>query len=392
MKTDRYTIKYFRWLPFLSACLTFGCASAPQPQSIWPWEYGKETGNYQTGDYISFSGTVANFGDAPKAMKPVDPESLKPYISESSPSDPIVSKTSPPAQFTVTQRSPGKPVSKITKDYDFTVSNVKVAPPSYLPLDSLKAAHDITAFNNGYAPVTVTIGVDPDSCQNLSIDKPLPLNAVVPPESDKIVARFSPKMKNEAYRFIYNYSWSIGDYSARHQCPERYQFPFGNDIKAYASAGSDANATPYSRYAIAFSLPAGTPVLAARKGTVVQIKADNRVDILHNDSTIATYSHLDKIAEGLIPGKAVTTNDVLGIAGTLRKKEAFVQLVVWRPEPVSNIKLLNTNSAGSGIELVSFPLEFCTEDTNTCKVITKDQPVSRNRWTDSKKTAKRKLK
>lgn len=394
MKTIGYSIKYCRWILFLTACLAFGCARGPQPQSSLPWQYGKDTGNHQTGDYISFSSTVANFGDAPKTMKPVAPESLRPLTSAShSQAEQSDQKIPPPESFKDAKHGQDKPVNKITRDYDFTVSDVKVEPPSYLPADSVRAAHDITAFNHGLAPVTATIGVDPDSTQNLSTDKPLPLNAVVPPKTDQAVVQFAPKIKNEAYKFRFTYSWSIGDYSARHHCPEHYQFPFGDNIKAYASAGNDATSTPYSRYAVAFSLPAGTPVLAARKGTVVQIKGSDRVDILHDDSTIATYSHLENIAEGIIPGKVVTTKDVLGIAGTLRKqKEAYVQLAVWRPEPVQTVKLLNTNSLSSGIDLVSFPLEFCTSDNNGCKVLTNDQAVSRNKRSGSRKQAKRKSK
>lgn len=389
MKTFGYPTKYCRWIPFLTACLAFGCASGPQPQGIWPWEYGKETGNHQTGNYISFSSAVANFGDAPKAMKPISPESLKPHDSDPrSPAEQKDLKTLPPESFKDVKPGLDKPVNKTTRDYDFTVSDIKVAPPSYLPADSVRAAHDVTAFNHGNAPVTVTIVINPDATQNLSTNKPLPLNAVVPPKTDQAVVQFAPKNKNEAYKFRYTYSWSIGDYSARHQCPEHYQFPFGDNIKAYASAGSDANSTPYSRYAVAFSLPAGTPVLAARKGTVIQIKAGDRVDILHDDSTIATYSHLEKIAEGIIPGKVITTKDVLGIAGSLQKeKEAYMQLAVWRPEPVPTVKLLNTNSSSSGIDFVSFPLEFCTADINDCKVLTNDQTVSRKR-SDSRKQAK----
>jgi len=391
VKNNSYSIKYIRWIPYLAICLTFGCLSGPTPQNATPWKYGKETGNYQTGDYVSISGNVANFGDAPKAMKPITRESLIPSVPDSASPAPSDSRANPPVQSAVASQSVAKPASTVTSDYDFVVSDVKVAPQSYLPIDSVNAAHDITAFNHGYAPVTVTIGVDPDLTQNLSTDKALPLNTVVPPETVQAFVRFSPKNRSEAFRFSYAYSWSIGDYSARHFCPEHYQFPFGNDIKAYASAGSDANTSPYSRYAVAFSLPTGTPVLASRKGTVVQVKSGNRVDIIHNDSTIATYSHLDKIAAGIVPGKVVTTKDVLGIAGTiLHTKEAYVQLVVWRPEPVQSVKLLKTNSAASGIDLVSFPLEFCIADTNTCKVLTKDQPVSRNRRTDSRKQSKKK--
>jgi len=67
---------------------------------------------------------------------------------------------------------------------------------------------------------------------------------------------------------------------------------------------------------VVFSVPKKTPVLAARKGVVIQISPNGKVDILHDDATIGTYFHLERINEYVVVGKAVTTDDVIGIAGT----------------------------------------------------------------------------
>jgi hypothetical protein len=185
----------------------------------------------------------------------------------------------------------------------------------------------------------------------------------------------------------------MGDYTARHHCPEQYRFPFGDNVRAFASVGGNADPTPYTRHAVVFSLPAGTPVLAARKGTVVQIKSDDRIDILHDDATIASYSHLGTIAQGITVGKTVSTDDIIGsVTATGNQKEAYMQLAVWRPEPLPPITLQKTDSTGSGFDLVSFPLEFCSADTNECGVLTKSQTVSRSKIAETKKQAKRKVK
>ena len=152
------------------------------------------------------------------------------------------------------------------------------------------------------------------------------------------------------------------------------------------------NSTPFNRYSVIFSVPAGTPVLAARKGEVVQIKGNGRIDIFHDDSTIATYSQLGTVADGLFAGKAVTTGNVIGMAGAdaaENPKEAFVQLTVWRPEPLPNASL-KAISVSSGFEFVSFPLIFCITGPNDCRVLTQDQWVSKNKVTETRKQAKHK--
>jgi hypothetical protein len=203
----------------------------------------------------------------------------------------------------------------------------------------------------------------------------------------------STKIKNEAYRFGYTCSWSIGDYAARHQCPEHYRFPFGDTVRAFAVVSDAAGSTPNTRYAVIFSLPAGTSVLAARNGTVVQISTyDDKIDILHDDATIASYNHLGGIGGGVVVGKVVSAGDVIGIAGTAdNSKDAYMQLTVWRPNPRPSTTL-TANGLNPGYDLVSFPLEFRSTDSSGCRVLTQNQWLSSNRTAEVKKKGKRGLK
>lgn len=395
MRMAEYAMKYGRWLPFLAGLILFGCAGGSQQQKgSWPWGYDRQEGRYPTGDYAAVSGTVAKFGGAPKAVKPVTPESRAASVPDANPpSGASVAKTPPPLMPAVGKPGSGTIVYKAKREYDFTVSETKIATPSYLPVGSVRPAYDITAGNHGNAPVSVTIGSDPNSSQNMATDKALPLTAVIPPNTDQALVHVTTKVKNEAYKFGYTCSWSIGDYTARHHCPEQYRFPFGDTIRAFAGVNDAAGSTPSTRFAVIFSLPAATPVLAARKGTVVQIgTSGDRIDILHDDSTIATYSHLGTIAEGVMAGKAVATGDVIGTAGAAgNQKEAYLQFVVWRPEPRPGASL-TANSPGPGYDLVSFPLEFCGTNSKECKVLTQSQWVSRNKMAEVKKQGKRGVK
>ena len=372
----------------------FGCTSGPlQPKGAWPWEYGGDYGKQQTGDYLAISGNVGHFGEVPKAIQPIAPESLKVQVPEvNSASETSVSQTPSYLLPTSSKLNLNRITSKAKSEYDFTVSDIKLESPSYLPTNSVHRGHDITAFNHGGSPVSITIAIDQNSSQNILTTESLPLNSVLPPNTDKAVVHSRPKVRNEIYNLRYMYSWSIGDYTATHRCPEHYRFPFKDNIRAFANVSDNVNATPYNRYAVIFSMPAGTPVLAARKGRVIQIKGNDRIDILHDDSTIATYRHLGTITESVIAGKVVSTEDVIGIVGaTGNQNEAYMQLTVWRPEP-RPLGSLTTNSPTIGFNFVSFPLEFCRTGSTDCRVLTQDQAVSRNKITALRKQGKHKVK
>lgn len=365
------------WILLLAGAMLSGCVNGALPdKAAWPWESAKDYDRVQTGNFIGIRGNVANFGEPPKAVQPVNPESLRPQTPAANAAREY-SLPQPPVPPTKSATSPDSSIPPAKRDYDFSLSTVKIDPPAYLPAESVRTEFDIMAFNHGNAPVSVSIGIDPASSQNIAADKPLPSHFVVKPHTDQALVHIGPKVKNEGLNFRTSYSWNIGDFTATHSCPEHYRFPFNKNVTALASVSDAASSATFTRYAVIFVMPVGTPVLAARNGVVVQIKPD-RVDLLHEDATIATYGHLGAIAEGIVAGKAVTTEDAIGVTGTSDdQKEGFLQLTVWRPEPLPTASL-KTVSQSEGFDFISFPLEFCNADASQCGVLTQGQRVSRN--------------
>lgn len=378
-----------RWLLLLAGCLASGCVSGPMPEkAAWPWEDSKKYGECQTEDYIAVRGNVASFGEPPKATKPVSHESVSPSIPDSSISHQAPSaKTA--ASLSPIEKKEGVSRIETETDYVFTVQNLKIQPPSYLPVETTRSVYDVTAFNNGNAPVSVILHLDQFSSENFSIDKVLPVSAVVPPHTDRGLLQLRPQMKNSP-NFRYSYSWSLGDYTASHDCPEHYRFPFSKNVRVFAHVTDTADSTPFTRNAVIFSMPVDTPVFAARKGTVIR-RAKNKLDILHDDSTIATYSHVGKITDDIVAGKVVSTEDVIGTAGAVDSKEAYIQLTVWRPEapPAGSATSASPNM---GFALVSFPLEFCSRGSNECRILTQSQWLSQDNVAEAKKQRKTKPK
>jgi hypothetical protein len=242
-------------------------------------------------------------------------------------------------------------------------------------MSNRSAAARIIAVNRGYAPVTVTLDFNPDSTENFKPDVSLPHTAVILPQSEMVLARLSPIDVHKAMKYSYKNVWQLGDFTTRHQCPEHYRFPFANNVRAFACVPDLQQSNPFTRYSVQFSLPVESKILAVRDGIVVRVKKNNDIDILHKDSTIATYNHLGKVEKGVYAGKRVTAGDKLGVAGKSDKPgEAFIQIAVWRPERLL-IDTLVKRGAATNYQALSFPLEFCS-DLQNCNVITHNQPVS----------------
>ncbi|GFO64615.1 M23 family metallopeptidase [Geomonas paludis] len=362
--------KYYRLAVACSLIALAGCAGGlSNSRGSWPWEYDGDYGKARTGNYIGVSGAVAKFGDPPAAAP-------KAAVSHSIASGLVVEQKSATAEQAAvsTGSLPGERTpAKNRNRYDFTVRDVKNVPPSYLPQGAADTTHAITAVNHGMAPVSVVLEIDRERSENLKLDTEVPLYAVVPPKSEQVLFLAKPEQKGVSYRARYAYSWGIGTYNAKHDCPEGYRFPFNSGIKGYALV-AEAGEPAAERFAITFSMPAGTTIVAARKGVVSRVKENNSIDILHDDATIATYEHIGKIGEDITEGKSVPAGAPLGVLKPMgQSDDAYLRFVVWRPEPLP-AQGGAAQSLSRGFTSVSVPVEFCT-GTGPCSALTKNQPV-----------------
>ncbi|MRR58789.1 MAG: M23 family metallopeptidase [Deltaproteobacteria bacterium] len=260
-----------------------------------------------------------------------------------------------------------------TVEYDFSLTGDHAPAPAYMP-DNPNSAR-IIAVNRGYAPVSVTFDFQPDATENIKPDISLPHSAVIPPQSQVVLARLAPLDARKGMKYGCRYTWQLGDATTRHHCPEHYRFPFSDNVRAFAFVPDPRQSDPLSRYSVQFSLPASSKVLAARSGMVVRVKNNNDIDILHADATIATYSHLGKVAPGVTAGTRVSAGDMLGVAGRSEQQgRAFMQLAVWRPEQLSS-EMLVAKGAAPLVQSVSFPLKFCS-GVHDCRILTHNQQIA----------------
>ncbi len=370
LREDRFgdvaVVKCGGWLVLLCALFSLsGCLSAPgSPKGSWPWEYGGDHAKAQTGNYGYISGAVANFGEAPGRVSAAREEAAG-AAAPNMPAAPAV-KAAAAQEPAATGAAPPPGTGQV---YDFTLRDVEVTPPDYVPAGSVDTTHDITAFNNGLAPVSLLFAIDRDASENLEVAQDMPLYLVIPPRTRQVIFQGKPRDRGKLSHARYVYAWGIGAHTAEHRCPERYRLPFGAKVKGEARM-FDAS-TPYDRYAVRFTIPAGAAVRAARKGTIVRIRENGGIDILHEDATIASYRHLGKLVDGVTEGKTVSAREPLGVVRPMGKeKTSYLKFVVWRPQP----RQKGDPSSGAPrpvMTSVSFPLEFCT-DSGYCFPLTDD--------------------
>jgi murein DD-endopeptidase MepM/ murein hydrolase activator NlpD len=133
------------------------------------------------------------------------------------------------------------------------------------------------------------------------------------------------------------YVWRVGLGSpeAVHNPPRPYRVPFGvgsTYLVSQAYPSQITHTTADSQYAVDIALPDGTPVYAAREGTVINARHDsfrgavapamldqaNVIEILHDDGTIAIYAHLHwdsirvRIGEHVVRGQYIANSGNTG--------------------------------------------------------------------------------
>lgn len=247
------------------------------------------------------------------------------------------------------------------REYDFVIYPVKADGQVCL-----------TAHNRRESPVSVSIEITRED--NIATDRSFPFEYVVPPDTQMCIVRISPLYKDRDYSYQYSSSWMVGDYNARHNPGDGYRLPWQRGEYYPVSQAYGGPITTHtdrsSQYAVDFVMPIGTPILAARSGTVINLEDSfsvgaldkvllnkaNFVNILHDDGTIATYAHLAVRGLAVRLGQRVSVGEKLGVSGSTGYSAGpHLHFAVWQLEKEAN-----------GFVPVSLPVEFCMDNTAPC--------------------------
>ncbi len=185
------------------------------------------------------------------------------------------------------------------------------------------------ADNSLAGPIEVLLSFA--SSSNVRSEPALPARATVPARGSVLLARLGADAPGRNGSFELSLRGVPGNPSAR---PMDVQYlPPLRQPHSRIDQGFDgqfSHGDEENRYALDFAADIGTPVMAARAGTVMQVESDfskaglkketyggraNFVRILHDDGTMALYAHL-KIGGVLARvGQRVQTGQQIGLSG-----------------------------------------------------------------------------
>jgi murein DD-endopeptidase MepM/ murein hydrolase activator NlpD len=142
----------------------------------------------------------------------------------------------------------------------------------------------------------------------------------------------------------------LGQVDADHDDDYLYRLPYGADssfpvIQSYSAKLSHRGA---ERFTVDFGMPVGTPVVAAREGTVVLVEDShtagcaredcgrfaNFVVVLHSDGTTGEYFHLERGSAAVRVGERVARGQVVARSGNTGFSTApHLHFGVYRTSP-----------------------------------------------------------
>ena len=234
-------------------------------------------------------------------------------------------------------------------------------------IDSEKTpnGHRLVARNSGPAPVSVKVALV--DAQYISTDRQFPLYVVVPPGGGTLyLGEIHPAMSGVGYTFRTQYTWTLGDFNAAQSPDAIYRLPYrdGTTFRIGQSPGGPitTHTSPDSQFAVDIPMPEGTPVLAAREGTVIYTEANqvygaqvpdmmgkaNEVRIQHIDGTFAVYAHLSHGGVYVYPGQRVAAGQQIGLAGSTG----------YSSGPHLHFAVQTVRKTYDKIETVSLPFQF----------------------------------
>jgi murein DD-endopeptidase MepM/ murein hydrolase activator NlpD len=234
-------------------------------------------------------------------------------------------------------------------------------------IDSEKTpnGHRLVARNAGPSPVSVRVAII--DTLNITTDRQFPIYVVVPPGGGTLyLGELRPAISSASSSFRTQYTWTLGDFNANQSPDSQYRLPYrdGTTFRIGQSPNGPitTHTSPDSKFAVDIPMPEGTPVLAARDGTVIYAEANqvygaqipdmmskaNEVRILHIDGTVAIYAHLSHGGVYVYPGQRIAAGQQIGLAGSTG----------YSSGPHLHFAVQTVRKSGDGLQTVSLPFQF----------------------------------
>ncbi|HYC46369.1 MAG TPA: M23 family metallopeptidase [Burkholderiales bacterium] len=208
--------------------------------------------------------------------------------------------------------------------------------------------YELIAHNEGPATITLHLTV---GGENVGSDVKWPVTRALKAHTATAIAKLFAEDRSKAARFNYTESIQFGDFRAIHASETAYRLPYAEGAAFRITQAYGDSLTTHvghqSEHAVDFATPEGTPIVAARGGTVIDVtlryesgglstdlrdKA-NGIAILHEDGTVGQYGHLAKRDPLVKAGQRVTAGTVIGYSGnTGYSSGPHLHFAVTRPE------------------------------------------------------------
>lgn len=200
--------------------------------------------------------------------------------------------------------------------------------PVFLETKRLDNVLVILGVNTFAYPVTLTVEV---SGENYNLDRPSPVTVVLNGGQKRRLFRVTVDDRSKPLKINRKYHWFAGNIHASHDDSFIYRLPFETNNSFVLSQGFDGEFSHSGnlKFALDFTMPVGTPVVAARGGIVVErnmnfeaggpsiglSERSNFVVLIHDDGTFGVYAHLEKNGVVVEEGDRVRSGEVIAYSG-----------------------------------------------------------------------------
>lgn len=203
---------------------------------------------------------------------------------------------------------------------------------------------ELRARNLRNFPITYTLNV---RTWNFAVAGPKTVTRTLDPGESAQVMLLDHRAGGGKGFYRYNYEWTVGRIDARHDDEQLYALPYsaGRSYRVLQGYRSRFSHRGREEFAVDFDMPEGTPVHAARSGTVARVierhskgcwktgcgEYANYVVVLHDDGTTGEYYHLQHNGVLVDAGDSVVRGQQIGLSGnTGHTTMAHLHFAVYR--------------------------------------------------------------